>query len=391
MHRICEAPIGVRVAQTVGAFPGWIVAAHPGDNGEAAASLSRLVVGQVGQNAVDLFARKRGAAQVAAAIRAFNSLGLGNVVKHRQVEIRQRLAVDAGFPVVRISHHEQTLLRVVSERNHHARAGRERNIGGFSQPAVAELRNRFGRRNPAERPQRRGAEVGGIRPVRLGHECRTVGGLHRGRLAESGRAEKGAVFKAAGIDAIDLPLEVDADVLRCHSPPAVGRKPIPEARAAIEAKNVGLIVRHLGQRRDVRLHDPLLLISPADQLVHIEPHPELGGAEDGSVRVKVIVRLSRHREAQCAAAHNPIRLVRRLSAGRVFSGRIDRLSRRSPNSRQRRRADPRPRGGPHKAASANPRLPHCRSSPPCSQSYAPAAGAVNANCASPSLDERIVG
>ena len=84
-------------------------------------------------------------------------------------------------------------------------------------------------------------------------------------------------------------------------PPSVGNWS-HQAAALVEREDVGLGVGDLRHRGDVALHDALFLVGPADQVVHVEAHPVLGGAEDAAVRVEVVVRRCRGREAQDAAA-----------------------------------------------------------------------------------------
>ena len=95
---------------------------------------------------------------------------------------------------------------------------------------------------------------------------------------------------------------VEGDVFRGDQPAALGRVAVPEAGALVDREDVGRVVGNLGQRGDVALHDPLLFVPPTDEVVHVEPHPELGGTKDPAVRVEVVVRCSGRREAQRAAS-----------------------------------------------------------------------------------------
>ena len=77
---------------------------------------------------------------------------------------------------------------------------------------------------------------------------------------------------------------------------------IPEASAAVNGEDVGDFVGLFGQRGNVALDDALLLVLVADEVVHVEPHPELGRTEHGAVRVEIVVGGRRGREPQGAAA-----------------------------------------------------------------------------------------
>ena len=120
-------------------------------------------------------------------------------------------------------------------------------------------------------------------------------------LAEGVLTAEARVGVAVGVERGDLAVEVDHDVVGGDEAPALGRVLVPIARAAVEVEDVGLAVGLLGQRSEIRLHDPLFLVGPADEVVHVEPHPVDGGTEDAAVRVEEVVRGGGGRHANRAA------------------------------------------------------------------------------------------
>ena len=299
---VAEATVEVGVACAVFTRPIGVVVEDAGDDGEAEGDLALGVVGEVAADGGGLHGREREAADIdfLAAVGRFDGGGVNEVLHFDLVHVGEGLSVGAHLPVVGVAGEVHADVGVVGERNVGPCAGGEFDIGGFVAPAVAEFGDGFGGGDPGEGAEGN-AEVGGVDAVGFGDEGEFVGRLHGGGFLEGGGTEEGAVGRASRVGRVDLALEVGCDVLRSDQPAAFGGVLVPEARAAVDGEDVGLFVGDFGEGSDVAFEDALLLVAPADEVVHVEPHPELGGAEDGAVGVEVVVGGGGGGEAEGAA------------------------------------------------------------------------------------------
>ena len=133
-----------------------------------------------------------------------------------------------------------------------------------------------------------GFEVSRVWAVGLADERLLVGRVDRFGALVVGGAPEAAVGQAIRVDGEDLADDVRRGVVGSEGAPALGRVAVPEARALIEAEDVGLVVGDLRQRGDVGDVDGALVVVDLDETAHRVVEDVERRGQVGLVRIEAV-------------------------------------------------------------------------------------------------------
>ena len=218
-------------------------------------------------------------------------------------------AVSRAPPVVRPRQRQRRLLAEV-ERARHVGPGPARtlDVGRVGAPLIAVLGGRFRARDPGPRARVRLQELD-VRAV-AGHLDRArVGRLDRCGVQVRRLPHERRIRRARRVERCLLPFDVEADIIGGERA-AVGRRAVPEPCQRREAEDVGLLVRHLGQRAEVGFE--LVGVrrdGPHQPVVH-QAHHRLRLPIPCPMRVPAIDPIQPQPEPRDPARHRPRRQLR---------------------------------------------------------------------------------